>query len=112
VDRYAEFVAFDKSQLDEIQRQYNPDIVWLDAGWVGPGNGLQTLPMDEWSDAARAVNPGQLWVNRDGKVAEDYLTPENPPPDQVLSFGLGLRPKPWEVCMTLGRQWAYTKNDT
>lgn len=113
--RYAQFVAFEKEQYDEVQRQYNPDILWLDDGWVGPGvpgNGLQTLPIDEWSRAARAANPSQLWVNRDGKIAEDYLTPENPPPDQVLFQGLGLRPKPWEVCMTLGQQWAYKINDT
>ena len=95
--RYAQFVQFDKMQLEEIQQQYHPDIVWLDAGWVGPGHGLQTLPLSEWAETARTVLPAQLWVNRDGTEVEDYLTPENPPPDQVLSFGLGLRPKPYVI---------------
>ena len=83
------FVDFDKKQLLEIHTQYSPDIVWLDAGWVGPGNGLQTLPLAEWAVDARLSIPTQLWVNRDGTIVEDYLTPENPPPVKVLTFGLG-----------------------
>jgi len=34
----------------------------------------------DWAVEHRKINPQQLWVNRDGGVVEDYLTPENPPP--------------------------------
>ena len=90
-------------------RRYKPDLFWLDAGWVGQG--MQALPLATWATAHREVSPRQLWVNRDGGVVEDYLTPENPPPSEALSVGLRLRPKPWEVCMTLGMAWAYRPND-
>jgi alpha-L-fucosidase len=144
--KWQTFVEFDKAQLSEIQAQYSPDIYWLDAGWVGQG--LQHLPLTTWATEHRKVNPRQLWVNRDGGVVEDYLTPENPPPSSLTQTvrrltahtalhllwhgcacvcfqsaqrvgggrwrwqGLGLRPKPWEVCMTLGQKWAYQRNDT
>lgn len=49
----------------------------------------------------------RLWIARADNVVEDYLTPENPPPSVLASTGLGLRPKPWEVCMTLGTKWTY-----
>ena len=107
--KWAEFVAFDKKQFDEIQAQYQPDLFWLDAGWVGAG--AQFLPLADWATAHRKINPQQLWVNRDGGVVEDYLTPENPPPSSLTKTGLGLRPKPWEVCMTLGEKWAYNPHD-
>lgn len=45
-------------------------------------------------------------------MVEDYLTPENPPPATLTATGLQLRPKPWEVCMTLGLKWAYNPHDT
>ena len=90
--------------------RYAPDLYWLDAGWVGASP--QHLPLGDWASAHRKLDPQQLWVNRDGVVVEDYLTPENPPPASVLDVGLGLRPKPWEVCMTLGSQWAYKPDDS
>ena len=108
--KWQSFVDFDRAQLNEIQRQYAPDIVWLDAGWVGQG--IQFLPLSDWAVTHRKINPQQLWVNRDGGVVEDYLTPENPPPASLTTRGLALRPKPWEVCMTLGTKWAYQRNDT
>eukprot|EP00040_Diaphanoeca_grandis_P023728 m.129542 g.129542 ORF g.129542 m.129542 type:complete len:613 (-) comp29406_c0_seq1:292-2130(-) len=108
--KWQTFVDFDKAQFDEIQKQYAPDIYWLDAGWVGQG--LQYLPLADWATQHRQINPQQLWVNRDGNIVEDYLTPENPPPASLTTTGLSLRPKPWEVCMTLGEQWAYKPNDT
>jgi hypothetical protein len=81
----------------------------LDAGWVGQGT--QYLPLADWAQEHRKTNPEQLWVNRDGGVVEDYLTPENPPPSSLTTTGLSLRPKPWEVCMTLGQKWAYNPHD-
>ena len=107
--KWQDFVDFDKTQFDEIQTQYQPDMYWLDAGWVGQG--AQYLPLAEWAKEHRKINPGQLWVNRDGGVVEDYLTPENPPPASLTKTGLGLFPKPWEVCMTLGLKWAYNPHD-
>eukprot|EP01052_Picozoa_sp_SAG31_P031640 SAG31_NODE_3373_length_4351_cov_2.070790_2_plen_189_part_00 len=66
--KWAQFVAFDKAQFDEIQQRYSPDIYWLDAGWVGAGE--QYLPLADWATAHRKTNPAQLWVNRDGGVVE------------------------------------------
>ena len=57
--KWAEFVAFDKAQFDEIQAQYAPDMYWLDAGWVGQG--AQYLPLADWAAAHRKINPEQLW---------------------------------------------------
>jgi hypothetical protein len=73
--------------------------------------GRRYLPLADWAKAHRKINPQQLWVNRDNGVVEDYLTPENPPPQSLTMVGLGLRPKPWEVCMTLGEKWAYNPHD-
>jgi hypothetical protein len=39
-----QFVEFDQAQLSEIQQQYQPDLYWLDAGWVGAGVRLLLIP--------------------------------------------------------------------
>jgi hypothetical protein len=66
--KWADFVAFDKAQFEEIQTQYSPDLYWLDAGWVGAGE--QYLPLADWAVEHRKINPDQLWVNRDGGAKE------------------------------------------
>jgi alpha-L-fucosidase len=108
--KWDEFAAFAVGQLDELMAQYDPNILWLDGGWVGASGSVQGIGVLELAKRARATKPSLLVVNRDGGLAEDYLTPENPPPSQILSTRL-LAPSPWEVCLTLGSQWAYKPDD-
>ena len=99
-----------RSSSTRSRRNTNPTFSgWTPAGWA---RALSSCRFNaDWATAHRKINPQQLWVNRDGDVVEDYLTPENPPPSSLTKTGLGLRPKPWEVCMTLGEKWAYNPHD-
>ncbi len=52
----------------------------------------------------RALQPDILVNNRAGGGAGDYDTPEQ----KIGAFRMD---RPWETCMTIGRQWAWKPND-
>lgn len=118
-EAWKRFVEFTHKQIDEITSQYGRvDLMWLDAGWV---NGAETHPdakaygmavpwaqdidMPRLAALARRNQPGIILVNRDeGGPYENYRTPEQTVPDQVL-------PYPWETCMTMGTSWSWKPGD-
>ena len=77
--KWADFVAFDKAQFEEIQRQYSPDFFWLDAGWVGQG--LQYLPLSVGSAAPFAsafeASTKRCWLHRTGRWSTARSTPSS-----------------------------------
>jgi len=119
-ERWQRFRDFTYRQIEELTTGYGPlDILWLDAGWVRPGNtvkeingGLPGVPWPQDIDMPRIVamarcnQPGLIVVDRAvGGPYENYRTPEQTVPEKPLAY-------PWETCMTLGDSWSYAPNDT
>jgi alpha-L-fucosidase len=105
-DIWNEFVRFTQNQIDELMTGYGPiDILWLDGGWVNPGNKGQDVDMPRIAQMARSKQPGLIIVDRAvGGRYEDYKTPEQQVPDKPLN-------DVWETCMTMGNSWSYVPND-
>jgi alpha-L-fucosidase len=100
---WSSFVKFTHGQIKEIMQQYKPDILWMDGGWIKPP--AYDIGLPAISDECKAINKDIIIVNRDGGIFEDYLTPEQ---GGIPSVPVA---KPWEVCMTMGNQWGYKKDD-
>jgi alpha-L-fucosidase len=104
-EKWEAFKKFTYNQIGELMTGYGPvDILWLDGGWVAPGNKGQDIDMPKIAAMARTHQPGLLVVDRTihGKY-ENYQTPEQKIPEKQL-------PYPWESCVTLTTDWGWIKN--
>lgn len=94
------------------------DILWLDGAWVRPidympkefeewakkKNYNQDIGMARIDSMAEIHQPGLIIVDRwVSGVFENYLTPEQNTPEQVLNI-------PWESCITMALGWSYNKH--
>ncbi|KAF1298644.1 alpha-L-fucosidase [Enterococcus sp. JM4C] len=99
------FVSFVHGQLTEIMSNYGAvDILWLDAGWVGPQTG-ENLQMAQLAAKLRQLQKDLIIVDRTiGGPYENYVTPERAVPD--------IPPKKvWESNIPLANNWGYVPND-
>ncbi|MDR1724823.1 MAG: alpha-L-fucosidase [Bacteroidales bacterium] len=118
-DKWERFCNFTYEQIKELTTQYDPDILWLDGGWIRPVWSLneetaewlgcykriQDINMSRIAIMARETNPELIIVDRSvGGKYENYHTPEKKVPDSVLLY-------PWETCMTMGESWSYVPDD-
>lgn len=117
--RWNKFKEYTYNQIQELMNgDYGSmDILWLDGGWVRPSRegeaqrlgkaykGSQDIDMPRIAAMARSYQPGLLVVDRTvpGEF-ENYQTPEQGIPHEQLS-------NPWESCITLGRDWGYTRHE-
>ena len=103
---WEKFVTFTQNQIKELARNYGQiDIMWFDAGWVSPQSG-QDIRLGEVVDEIRKWQPGMLCADRTvGGPYENYVTPEQCVPDRPLGV-------PWESCISLGDDFAYSFEDT
>ncbi|MDR0939172.1 MAG: alpha-L-fucosidase [Mediterranea sp.] len=106
-EKWEAFKSYTQNQIGELMSRYGSvDILWLDGGWVAPGNLGQDIDMPKIAAMARREQPGLLVVDRTvhGKY-ENYQTPEQRIPEKQL-------PYPWESCVTLTTDWGWIKNPT
>ena len=123
-DRWARFVSFTHSQINELMTHYGKvDILWLDGGWVQTLSDSairaemnkpdykfmrlqsQDIDMPRLVTEVRATQPGLIVVDRAVPgVYQNYLTPEARVPDKPL-------PYPWEVPMPMANSWSFVPND-
>lgn len=97
--RYFEYV---KNQTREIIERYGPlGVLWFDGGWEKPWTPDYARELYRY---LREIQPDLLINNRIGGGYGDFVTPEQ----KVGEFN---RERPWETCMTLGRQWSWKPND-
>ena len=104
--RWEAFKKFTYDQIEELMTGYGKvDILWLDGGWVNPGNKGQDIDMPAIATMARSHQPGLIVVDRavPGRY-ENYRTPEQEIPDKPLDYT-------WETCMTMATSWSYVPND-
>jgi alpha-L-fucosidase len=96
LDRYTEYL---KNQSVEIIKKYGPLLVM----WYDVPQQFDSVRGQSVINYIRKVQPDILVNNRTGAKG-DFDTPEQ----RVGSFQIN---RPWETCMTIGRQWAWKPND-
>jgi alpha-L-fucosidase len=96
LDRYTEYL---KNQSVEILRNYGPLLVM----WYDVPQQFDSVRGQGVINFIRKIQPDVLVNNRTGAKG-DFDTPEQ----RVGNFNTE---RPWETCMTIGRQWAWKPND-
>jgi len=96
LDRYTEYL---KNQSVEIINNYGPLLVM----WYDVPQQFDAVRGQSVIDHIRKVQPDIIVNNRTGAKG-DFDTPEQ----RVGSFQID---RPWETCMTIGRQWAWKPDD-
>jgi alpha-L-fucosidase len=96
IDRYTEYL---KNQSVEIINNYGPLLVM----WYDVPMEFDAVRGQGVIDYIRKVQPDILVNNRTGAKG-DFDTPEQ----RVGSFQ---NDRPWETCMTIGRQWSWKPDD-
>jgi alpha-L-fucosidase len=108
IKRYSEdsvkwnrFVDFNFCQLEELSKQFKPDLLWFDGDWE---QSAEKWKAKELSEDLRKWNKNVI-LNSRIQGYGDYATPEQ---------GLPVtRPdsRYWELCMTMNDSWGYQHND-
>jgi len=100
-DRWTRFLKFQQGQLQEICRQFQPDLLWFDGDW--------DYGAERWQAASQRemifkILPNVI-INSRLNGYGDYATPEQGMPV--------CRPREscWELCMTMNDSWGYQPND-
>jgi len=99
--RWSRFVRFNFNQIDELQKKFNPDLIWFDGDWE---QSAEKWRAKELREMLLQTNP-KIIINSRLAGYGDYATPEQGVP---LS-----KPKDefWELCMTMNDSWGYQQND-
>lgn len=99
-ERHARYLAYLKTQVRELLTGYGRvDILWFD----GLGKKAEDYDGAALNRLARELQPHLLINNRNG-LPEDFDTPEQ-------RVGKYQDDRPWESCITIGRQWAWKPGD-
>ncbi|MEQ1623349.1 MAG: alpha-L-fucosidase [Sediminibacterium sp.] len=101
-ERWNKFKTFLNGQLNELSKNYQPDLYWFDGDWEHSA--------EEWNTPAIRSsllqdNPNTI-INGRLQGYGDYETPEQNFPVTRPSF------KWWELCMTTNNNWGYQQKDT
>jgi alpha-L-fucosidase len=100
-DRWQRFMKFNLGQMEELHKEFRPDLWWFDGDWEQSAEkwdaeGIRRKILDRNPDAI---------INSRLSGYGDYGTPEQGLPTR--------RPKEkyWELCMTINDSWGYQGND-
>jgi len=99
--RWARFEKFNHGQIEEIGKNFNPDLYWFDGDWE------QSAVKWKAKEIRKMIlnrNPSAI-INSRLQGYGDYATPE-----QGLPVKKPLD-KYWELCMTINDSWGYQQND-
>lgn len=99
-ENHARYVEYMHGQLRELCTRYGKvDILWFD----GLDSTAEELDSEKLFAMIRSLQPGILINNRAG-LPGDFDTPEQ-------TIGQFQNHRPWESCITIGRQWSYKPDD-
>lgn len=101
-ERWNKFKTFLNGQLNELSKNYQPDLYWFDGDWEHSAT--------EWNaegirESLLHDNPNTI-INGRLQGYGDYETPEQNFPVTRPAF------KWWELCMTTNNNWGYQQKDT
>lgn len=99
--RWKKFEKFNHGQIEEVGKNFNPDLYWFDGDWE------QSAEKWKATDIRKAIlarNPSAI-INSRLPGNGDYATPEQGLPVIKPSD------KYWELCMTINDSWGYQQND-
>jgi alpha-L-fucosidase len=101
-ERWNKFKTFLNGQLNELSKNYQPDLYWFDGDWEHSA--------EEWNapvirSSLLQDNPNTI-INGRLQGYGDYETPEQNFPVTRPAF------KWWELCMTTNNNWGYQQKDT
>jgi len=99
--KWKNFIKFDQDQLEELSKNYKPDLFWFDGEWDASDDDWN---MKKFRKLLKTWLPN-VTLNSRMKGFGDYKTPEQ---------GIPITPpeEPWELCMTMNSAWGYMENDT
>jgi alpha-L-fucosidase len=103
-DRKQEYIEYQRNQVLELLRKYDPVLLWFDGDWANwwtMDDGIDLYNRIREADPDVIVNDR---VAKRGKFELDYVTQEQAHFDKA--FG-----KYWEACYTLNKSWGYKIND-
>jgi len=103
--RKQSYVDYQKNQVLELIRKYDPAVLWFDGDWA---NWWTMQDGIELYNAIRDASPHVIVNNRVAKRDElelDFVTQEQ-------HHFKGAFPKHWEGCYTMNKSWGYKKHDT
>ncbi len=103
-NRKQEYVDYQRNQVLELVKQYDPAILWFDGDWADwwtLKDGIELYNQIRGADADVIVNNR---VAKRGKFQLDYVTQEQKHFDEA--FGMH-----WEGCYTMNKSWGYKKDD-
>jgi alpha-L-fucosidase len=99
--RWKKFDKFNHGQIEEIGKNFNPDLYWFDGDWE------QSAVKWRAKDIRKEIltrNPSAI-INSRLPENGDYATPEQGLPVTRPSD------KYWELCMTINDSWGFQQND-
>ena len=99
--KWNRFAVFYHSQIEELGKNFNPDLYWFDGDWE---QSAEKWKAKEIREMILKQNPKAI-INSRLQGYGDYSTPEQGLPVK--------RPidKYWELCMTINDSWGYQQND-
>ena len=99
--RWQKFSKFFNGQLDELSKNFKPDLFWFDGDWE---HSALEWKAKELREKLFSYNPN-LIINSRLQGYGDYDTPE-----QGLPISKP-KSKNWELCMTMNDSWGFQGND-
>ncbi|MGQ7869270.1 alpha-L-fucosidase [Sunxiuqinia sp. sy24] len=100
-EKWNRFVDFNFCQLEELSKQFKPDLFWFDGDWE---QSAEAWKAKELSESLRKWNKGVI-LNSRIQGYGDYATPEQGLPVTKPSSPW------WELCMTMNNSWGFQHND-
>ena len=98
------YASYQKNQILELIKKYDPAILWFDGEWVEWWTNQDGI---ELYNAIREASPHAIINNRVGKrqtFEADFVTKEQRHFEDAF-------PKHWEACYTMNESWGYRKGD-
>lgn len=90
-----------KPQIRELLTQYGPiGVLWFDTPEL-----ITKAQSEELLQMIRTLQPNCIVNSRIGNGLGDYQVSEQ-------QISTAANPKPWEACITMGRNWGYSRYDT